>query len=61
MDFKSIIEDSASIKLEMINCCLEEISKASVLMYKAITEGKKIIWCGNGGSAARSSAALAGR
>ena len=52
MDFKSIIEDSASIKLEMINCCLEEISKASVLMYKAITEGKKIIWCGNGGSAA---------
>ena len=52
MNFKSIIKNSASVKLKMIKNCLDDISCASDLMFKAVSNGNKILWCGNGGSAA---------
>ena len=54
LDFKKIIEESAKAKLLMIDECLESIKKASTTMLEAINKGNKILWCGNGGSAADS-------
>jgi D-sedoheptulose 7-phosphate isomerase len=34
--------------------CIDDIFKASQLMIESIENGKKILWCGNGGSAADS-------
>ena len=28
--------------------CIEDIQSSSTLMYKAIMNGKKVLWCGNG-------------
>ena len=36
----------------MLNSCVEVIEKAAILMIEAIKNGNKILWCGNGGSAA---------
>ena len=52
MDIKNVIEENISIKTEMLEKCVEVIEIAACLMIDAIKEGKKILWCGNGGSAA---------
>ena len=52
VDIKSIIKDNISVKKEMLDVCTEDIKKAAEIMSQAIKYGKKIIWCGNGGSAA---------
>ncbi len=46
------LRESSDVKNTMIVACVEEIEKAGELMVNAISNGKKIIWCGNGGSAA---------
>lgn len=51
-DIKKTIQDSIKVKGKMIDFCIEDIKSSSVLMYKAIMNEKKILWCGNGGSAA---------
>lgn len=49
---KKTIEESSAIKLDIIKFCLKDIQASIDLMISAIREKKKIIWCGNGGSAA---------
>ena len=52
VDIKDIIEQNIAIKRKMVEVCIEPIEKAADLMIDAIMNGKKILWCGNGGSAA---------
>ena len=51
-DVKSIIQENNTVLVEMLDQCVADIKKASDLSILAIKNGKKIIWCGNGGSAA---------
>jgi D-sedoheptulose 7-phosphate isomerase len=51
-NIKKIIQDNIEVKEKMIKNCIGDLISASDMMYKAITRGKKILWCGNGGSAA---------
>ncbi len=46
------LRESSDIKNTMIVACVEDIEKAANLMVKTIQNGNKILWCGNGGSAA---------
>ncbi|MFQ6676950.1 MAG: SIS domain-containing protein [Fidelibacterota bacterium] len=46
------IRESSDVVNTMIVACAEEIENAAELMIKAVQNGKKILWCGNGGSAA---------
>ena len=52
IDFRQIIKDSADTKLRMLEVCMDDIEKASELMLDCVNNGNKILWCGNGGSAA---------
>ena len=52
LDIKQIIKDSAEVKLSMLNDCINEIESAAIMMIDASEKGNKILWCGNGGSAA---------
>ena len=52
IDIKKAIEDSAELKHLMLNNCLNEIESAVDIMIDAAKKGNKILWCGNGGSAA---------
>jgi len=52
MNIKNTIEKNIAVKTEMLNTCSEDIQNAANIMVKAIKDGKKIFWCGNGGSAA---------
>ena len=52
LDFRQIIQDSANIKLRMLETCLSEVESAAEIMRSAIKNGNKRLWCGNGGSAA---------
>ena len=54
LDIKSIIQSSIDVKYELINSSIHEIKKASEMLLSAAKLNKKIIWCGNGGSAADS-------
>ena len=38
----------------MLSNCIEDILSASEILINAIKNGKKVLWCGNGGSAADS-------
>lgn len=48
------IEDSIATKQQILNNSrlLETIQAVAAVMVKALREGKRILWCGNGGSAA---------
>ena len=48
----SIIKDNNRVLVGMLNHCALDIKAASDLLIAAIKNGNKIIWCGNGGSAA---------
>ena len=52
LDFRKIIRDSANTKLSMLDTCIDDIVRASEIMLESIRNGNKILWCGNGGSAA---------
>ena len=52
LDFKQIIIDSIDVKTEILQNCINDIESASEMLIKAVKEGNKILWCGNGGSAA---------
>ena len=49
---KEQILTSAEVKKEMVKSCVSDIEKAAVIMINCIKKGGKILWCGNGGSAA---------
>jgi D-sedoheptulose 7-phosphate isomerase len=51
-DIKSIIQENNTVLVKMLGQCVADIKEASDLSILAIKNGKKIIWCGNGGSAA---------
>lgn len=53
---KQVIEESLSLKTLLLKdeAFLNEIEKVKDVMVKALNDGKKILWCGNGGSAADS-------
>ncbi|SVC71114.1 uncharacterized protein METZ01_LOCUS323968, partial [marine metagenome] len=57
MDHKTEIErqlkQSSSVFLDMVSRCGESMDKAANMMIKAVRNGNKILWCGNGGSAAQ--------
>ena len=52
LDFKQIIIDSIDVKTKILENCVNDIESASEMLIKAVKEGNKILWCGNGGSAA---------
>ena len=45
------ISESISIKKLVLNKCIKTIEEASLLMIDTIKSNRKILWCGNGGSA----------
>jgi D-sedoheptulose 7-phosphate isomerase len=47
-----IITESADLKIAMLTSCLTDIENAVKIMINAYLNNKKILWCGNGGSAA---------
>ena len=49
---KKQISDSILIKEAMIEYCTDDIKSAASLMIDSIRNSGKILWCGNGGSAA---------
>ena len=53
---KQVIEESVALKTLLLKdeAFLNEIEKVKDVMVKALNDGKKILWCGNGGSAADS-------
>jgi len=51
-NIKNQILESAKIKNKMVKNSLESIEKAAELLIGSINAGGKILWCGNGGSAA---------
>jgi len=58
------LKDSAALKLQIEKTLINEISEAAEMMVDAVRAGNKIMFCGNGGSAADSqhlTAELVGR
>ena len=49
---KQQISASIAVKESMFHYCIEDIQSAASLMIDSIRKEGKIIWCGNGGSAA---------
>ena len=50
---KKLFEQSISIKQEIVNCgILKKIEEIGDEIVKAIVSGNKLMFCGNGGSAA---------
>ena len=49
---EKMIVESIAVKQRIIDKCTLEISNASDIIIQAILDGNKILWCGNGGSAA---------
>ncbi|MBC8345395.1 MAG: SIS domain-containing protein [Candidatus Marinimicrobia bacterium] len=52
LDVKQIIKDSVQVKSAMLDACTGDIQLAAQIMIDAAKASKKILWCGNGGSAA---------
>ncbi|MBC8257278.1 MAG: SIS domain-containing protein [Candidatus Marinimicrobia bacterium] len=52
IDIKSIMQENNNVLVKMLDQCVADIKKASDISISAIKNGNKIIWCGNGGSAA---------
>lgn len=49
---ESSLKESSELKLEVLQHCSSEISEAIDMILQAFKAGKKILLCGNGGSAA---------
>ena len=52
LDSRQIISSSADVKRAMLDACAEDIDVAANILSEAVKNGRKILWCGNGGSAA---------
>ncbi len=52
IDSRQIISISADIKRAMLDACAKDIDIAATILTDAVKNGRKILWCGNGGSAA---------
>lgn len=52
LDSRQIISTSADVKRAMLNACANDIDIAANILTDAVKNGGKILWCGNGGSAA---------
>ena len=52
IDISNIIKSSIDAKTKMLYENQEAIQKACELMLNSVMSGNKILWCGNGGSAA---------
>ena len=50
---RSQLAEGADIKQSMVDSCSEGILEAADLINDAIRNGNKVLWCGNGGSAAQ--------
>ncbi|NMB83480.1 MAG: SIS domain-containing protein, partial [Ignavibacteria bacterium] len=50
--FSESLKESSSVKLEIEKKCKDEVFKAVDMMVDAYRNGKKVLLCGNGGSAA---------
>ncbi len=48
----SILNESADLKKKMVLHCIDDIIRASEIIIESLKEGKKVMLCGNGGSAA---------
>jgi D-sedoheptulose 7-phosphate isomerase len=46
------LKESSEIKLKVLKLCADEIGKAAEVMINAVRNGHKLLFCGNGGSAA---------
>lgn len=53
MKIENQLRESASVKEAMVEACSEEIRAAAELIISVIRAGGKVMWCGNGGSAAQ--------
>ena len=49
---KEQILESISVKELTLDSCINDIGSAAEIMIASIRDGGKILWCGNGGSAA---------
>ena len=49
---KKQIEESINVKEKVIDECVDTINDVAELIINAYNNGKKVLWCGNGGSAA---------
>ena len=61
---KNQIQASADTKNNMLDACSQDIHRAAEILINAVLDKRKILWCGNGGSAADSqhlSAELVGK
>ena len=47
------MKESADVKESMIIACSQQIQDAATLIILSIKNGGKVMWCGNGGSAAQ--------
>ena len=52
LDSRQIISISADVKRAMLDACAKDIDLAATILIGAVKSGRKILWCGNGGSAA---------
>lgn len=53
-DFKRITEwlqSSSKVISSMDTACAEDIQQAAMIIIEALEKGRKVLWCGNGGSA----------
>lgn len=49
---KKELQESAEVKSKIITECIDDIKDATTLLCEAFRNGKKLLLCGNGGSAA---------
>lgn len=52
-EIESQLLQSAAIKTSMVQACTESIAAAAQAILEALEGGHKVLWCGNGGSAAQ--------
>tara|TARA_B100000315_G_C14595769_1_gene599111 strand:- start:7713 stop:8303 length:591 start_codon:yes stop_codon:yes gene_type:complete len=50
---KDQISESSSVIQKMVESCSEQIVQVSEMIIQTIENGGKVLWCGNGGSAAQ--------
>ena len=52
LDPKQIIMLNNEVTKAMLTTCVDKIIIASEILIESINKGNKVLWCGNGGSAA---------
>ena len=52
LDSRQIITTSANVKRAKLDACAKDIDIAANILTDTVKNGGKILWCGNGGSAA---------